>query len=120
MLTFVGLLVSVAMPAYQRARNSALIGSMVDQLMGYAKACASINASGVGERPVPPDLSEVRGGVSIHEGCNAQGQGAMLEASWGAARAEGIDCQGSRSLISSSRATLVIDEDNTMHCSFED
>ena len=119
-LTIVGLLVSVAIPAYQRARNTALIGSVVGQLMSYAQACMVINASGVGERPLPPSMSPVRGGLRITVGCDGEDRGAILEASWGNARAPGIRCATSLSSVSSSRATILIDRDNNITCRFED
>lgn len=119
-VAILGLLVAVAIPTYQQARSAALIGTLVGELVGYAKACALINASGVGDTPAPPAVSAERGGVQITQGCTGEGQGATLQASWGTARATGIPCYNSRSLITSSKATVTVSTDSVLSCSFQD
>jgi len=119
-LTVLFLLVAVAIPNYQQARNSALIRSIMGELMGYAKACTVINGSGLGEIPIPPAVSFDRGGVVILQGCTAVNEGATLQASWGRARARGVMCLNERSRMTSSRATLTISPSNVMSCAFMD
>lgn len=119
----VGIIVTLstlAIPTYQRARSAALIGAVVSELMGFAKACAVINATGVGETPTPPPIATERGGVQITQGCTGENRGATLQASWGAARATGITCMNSSSQISSSKATLTITPESRLSCAFED
>lgn len=114
------ILVTVAIPNYQQARNSALIKSIVGELMGYAKACTVINGSGVGATPTPPAVVVDRGGVEILQGCTAVNEGATLQASWGSARAKDVVCLNDRSLVTSSRATLTISAGNVLTCAFLD
>lgn len=118
-VAILGILVVVAIPTYQQARSAALIGSLVGELVGYAKACALINASGVGDTPTPPPVTAERGGVQVTEGCSGEGQGARLEASWGEARAKGIPCYTSRSLITSRKAKIEITANSVLSCVFE-
>ncbi|QPN62256.1 type II secretion system protein [Synechococcus sp. CBW1004] len=113
-------LTAVAFPLYQQTRNAALIGSLVGELTGFARACATLNASGLSETPTPPPVSPERGGVEILQGCTAANQGATLQASWGSARASGIRCLSSTSTLSSSKATFTITTDSTLSCLFED
>ena len=119
-LLTVGLLVSVAIPEYQQARNAALVSSRVDQLKALAKACVVINATGIGRRPAARSFSAVSGGVLIRQGCTRADQGATLVASWGAARAAGIQCYSGRSTIHSSAALLTISQDDSITCQFKD
>jgi len=112
------LLTAVAFPSYQQARSSALIGSIVAELVGNAKACAIITASGFGGTPTPPPVTAERGGVEITTGCTRANEGATLQASWGSARASGIACLGSLSSITSSKATLTVAPDSSLSCSF--
>jgi len=114
------LLVTVALPAYQQARSTALVSSLVSELLGYSRVCAQINSTGIGTRPAPPPVTLERGGVQITQGCTAENQGATLEASWGTARASGIACSASRSLITSSKATVTIASQGELSCSFQD
>lgn len=119
-VAILGLLVAVAIPTYQQARSAALIGTLVGELVSYAKACALINASGVGETPIPPAVTPERGGVQITQGCAGESQGATLQASWGTARASGIPCYDSRSLITSTKATVTVSAESVLSCSFQD
>lgn len=119
-VAILGVLVVFAIPAYQQARSAALIGSVVGELLSYGKACAVLNASGMGDKPTPPTVSPVRGGVVIRQGCQGAGSGATLEASWGEARADGVACLASHSSVSSSMATLEVSEDSVLSCSFRD
>ena len=118
-VVILGLLVAVAIPSYQQARNAALIGSRVGELLSFGKACAVINASGVGDTPIPPAVSPLRGGVAIQDGCTGENVGATLQATWGEARASGISCFNSRSNITSAKATLRVSTDSVLSCSFE-
>ena len=113
-----GVLVVFAIPAYQQARSAALIGSVVSELLSYGKACALLNSTGMGTPPTPPNVSQVRGGVVIKEGCDGESTGATLEASWGEARADGVSCLASRSSSTSSGAVLVITSGSTLNCTF--
>ena len=117
-VAILGVLVTVAIPAYQQARSAALIGSVVGELMSYAKACAVINSSGVGETPTPPPVSPVRGGVVIQGGCSGENSGATLQATWGEARATGIPCLASRTTITSRSATVVVSADSVLSCTY--
>jgi type II secretory pathway pseudopilin PulG len=119
-VSIVTLLMGAIFPTYQRARDAALIGSMVDELLGHAKACALINGTGVGTTPSPAAVSAERGGVEITAGCTGEQQGATLVATWGTARSGGVPCLGSRSLISSSKATVTITPQSALSCAFED
>jgi Tfp pilus assembly protein FimT len=119
-VAILGILIVYAIPTYQQARSAALIGSVIGELVSYAKACAVINASGIGETPTPPPLSPVRGGVTIRDGCDGENRGATLQATWGTARAEGIPCYNNRTAISSSKATISISPESTLTCTFED
>lgn len=119
-VAIIALLVVVAIPLYQRARNSALIGSMVSDLLGYARVCAVINSSGLGTKPVPALVTADRGGIEITEGCTGVNQGATLEASWGMAKASGILCVDTTSEVSSSKARVTITPQNALSCVFED
>lgn len=120
-LAVLTLLVAVAFPRYQQARSGALISSLVAELVGNAKACAVLNASGIGEPPSPPPVNPERGGVQITAGCTGPDQGATLRASWGTARASDIPCLDSRSLISSSTATVTVaSAGSTLTCTFAD
>jgi hypothetical protein len=113
-------LTAVVFPRYQQARDAALIGSLVGELKSFARACATVNASGLSEKPTPPPVSPARGGVEILQGCTAVNQGATLQATWGTARANGIRCLSSQSTLSSSKATFTIGTDSTLSCLFED
>lgn len=119
-MAILGILTVVALPTYQQARSAALIGTLVGELVSYAKACAVINASGVGETPMPPTVTPERGGVQITQGCSGESQGAALQASWGTARASGIPCYESRSLITSSKAIITISNASELSCTFHD
>lgn len=120
LVVILGLLVTVVIPTYQQARSAALIGTLIGDLLGYAKACAVLNASGIGETPAPPAATPERGSVQITKGCTGAREGATLQASWGNARASGIRCVNSRSLITSSKATVVVSSGNVLSCSFQD
>lgn len=119
-VSVVTLLVAVILPAYQRVRDSALIGTQVSELLDFAKACVQINSAGVGERPAPPPVTAERGGVEITQGCTRENQGATLLASWGTARASGIRCYASRSLITSSKAQVTVSINSELSCLFQD
>lgn len=119
-VAILALLVSLAIPRYQQVRSAALIGTKIGELMGYAKACAVINASGAGDPPTPQAVTAELGGVEILAGCTGVNQGAILQASWGLARASGVSCLNSRSLISSSKATVTLTTESTLSCSFQD
>jgi Tfp pilus assembly protein FimT len=119
-LTILLILVVVAIPNYQQARNAALIKSIVADLIGYAKACAVINSSGLGETPTPPAIAVDRGGVVILQGCSAVNEGATLQASWGGARASGVTCLSDSSESTSRQANLTISAGNLLSCSFVD
>ena len=112
------LLTALAFPRYQQARSSALIGSIVAELVANAKACSIITASGFGETPTPPPVTPERGGVELLQGCSSAGEGGTLQASWGSARASGIACLSSTSLITSSTATVTVATDSSLTCSF--
>ena len=112
------LLTALAFPRYQQARSSALIGSIVAELVANAKACSIITASGFGETPTPPPVTPERGGVELLQGCSSAGEGGTLQASWGSARASGIACLSSTSLITSSTATVTVATDSSLSCSF--
>ena len=114
------LLTAMAFPRFQQARDSALIGALVGELNGFARACAMVNVSGLSETPTPPPLSPERGGVEILQGCTGVNQGATLQASWGTARASGVRCLSSRSTLTSSKATMTIGSDSSLSCLFED
>lgn len=120
MVTILVILVAVAIPRYQQARSFALISAQVGDMMGLARACATINASGVGLTPTPAPLQPDRGGVQITQGCTAENQGATLQASWGSARASGIACLNSKSSLTSSKATLTVSVGSALSCAFED
>ena len=119
-LTVLLILVVVAIPNYQQARNPALIKSIIGELIGYAKACAVINSSGLGETPTPPAIAVDRGGVVILQGCSAVNEGATLQASWGGARASGVTCLSDSSESTSRQANLTISAGNLLSCSFVD
>ena len=118
-LSILTLLVSVAFPSYQKARNHALISTMVDELLSYARACALINSSGVGATPVLPAVTADRGGVEITEGCTGQNEGATLQASWGTAKAAGVDCREAQSEATSATARITISPQGVLTCSFQ-
>jgi len=117
-IAILGVLVSVAIPAYQQARSALLIGSVVGELMSYAKACAVINSSGVGDTPTPPPISPQRGGVVIQSGCTGESSGATLQATWGDARASGVPCLASRTTITSRSATVVVSSGSIISCTY--
>lgn len=120
-VTVLGILTGIAIPAYQEARSAALIGNTLDTLIDYSNACAVINAAGIGEKPEPPPLSSERGGVVIlSDGCDGVRRGATLEATWGQARARGVACLQSRSISSSSKARVVVSPEGSLTCTFED
>lgn len=118
-VAILAILVVFAIPAYQQARSAALIGSVLGELVSYGKACAVINSTGLGEKPSPPTMSALRGGVVIRQGCESSGTGATLEASWGEARAEGIPCVNSRSAKTSGSATLEVSNISVITCTFQ-
>lgn len=122
-VSVLGLLVSYAIPAYNQARSAALIGSIVGDLIGYAKACAVINASGVGDKPTPPPRSSSRGGVVILDGCDGLNRGGKLEAVWGDIGADGISCLSRRSSLSHRKAIIELvsetSDSSVMSCNFQ-
>lgn len=119
-VSIVSVLTVVAIPSFQRARDVALVGTMVNELLGYAKVCGLINNAGFGETPSPPAVRAERGGVQVTQGCTGENQGATLVATWGTAKASGVACLSARSQISSSKATVTITPQSAMSCAFED
>lgn len=119
-VAILAILVAVAFPRYQQVRSAALIGTKIGELIGFAKACAVLNASGAGETPTPPAITAEQGGVQILEGCTGVNQGATLQASWGVARASGVACLNSKSSINSGKATVTLTAESALSCIFED
>ncbi|MFM7087284.1 MAG: prepilin-type N-terminal cleavage/methylation domain-containing protein [Cyanobium sp.] len=122
-VSVLGILIVYAIPVYRQARGAALMGSVIADLISYGKACAVINASGVGLRPVPPPRNLSRGGVVVLEGCDGLNQGGKLEAIWGDIGADGIACFSSRSRLEHRKAIIEISSEATdmgsINCSFE-
>lgn len=113
-------LTAMAFPRYQQARDATLIGALIGELTGFARACATVNVSGLSETPTPPPVSPTRGGVEILQGCTGVNQGATLQATWGTARASGVRCLTSQSTLTSRMATITISTDSTLSCLFKD
>lgn len=115
------MLVLLVIPTYQKVRDSALISRMVRQLVGYARSCATFNASGLpADLPGPDLVSQRYGGVRVISGCDVNSRGAVLQATWGEARAEGVRCIEGTTTNLSRKATIVIELDSSMFCFFED
>jgi hypothetical protein len=114
------LLTAVVMPSYLRARNSALMSSMISKGLGFAKACAIITTTGLGDRPATGAVDSLRGGVTITQGCSSQQEniGATLEVNWGLARAENIRCLDKLSTVESVKAILTVSTDGKISCDF--
>jgi len=114
------LLTAVVLPRYLEARDAALIGNMVNHGLSFAKACAVINATGLGDQPATGTVNATRGGVVITQGCQShtEGTGAVLEVSWGLARADGIRCLDQLSTLTSQKAILIVSNNGDLTCSF--
>jgi len=114
------LLSAVVLPRYLEARDAALISTMVNQGLSFAKACAVINSSGIGEKPVIAAVDAMRGGVLITQGCQSltENTGAILEVTWGLARADGVRCLDQLSTLTSQKAILTVSKNNDLTCSF--
>lgn len=114
------LLSAVVLPRYLEARDAALISTMVNQGLSFAKACALINSTGIGEQPVIGAVDTMRGGVLITQGCQShtESTGAILEVTWGLARADGVRCLDQLSTLTSQKAILTISNNSDLTCSF--
>ena len=117
--TFV-VLTAVVLPRYLEARDAALISTLVEQGINYAKACAVINATGIGDQPITGSVTALRGGVTITQGCESQKAttGATLEVTWGLARSEGIRCLEQKSALTSQKAVITFAPSGELTCIF--
>jgi type IV pilus assembly protein PilA len=117
-VAIVGILSAVALPNYLQARSAALIGSRVGEAVGFAKECAVVTITGVGAKPAPPAATVNDGGSTV-SGCDAQGAGGTVTATWGStAKAAGVRCLDKSSLITSTKAVLTVDTSGTLTCAF--
>ena len=118
--SIITLLSAVVVPKFLEARNAVQISTMINRGIGFAKVCALINSSGLGDRPVSGAVNPLRGGVTITEGClsNTQNIGATLEVSWGSARAERIPCLNTLSSLTSSKALITVTINSEISCTF--
>jgi prepilin-type N-terminal cleavage/methylation domain-containing protein len=114
------LLIAVVLPRYLKARDGALIGTLVEQAVNYSKTCAVINAPGIDDQPFTGHGTAIRGGVTITQGCESQKAttGATLEVAWGLARADGIRCLEQRSTLTSQKAVITLAPSGELTCIF--
>jgi len=116
----IAILAAVVVPRLLEARNGALISTMVNRGLAYAKECTMITATGIGVRPATGTVDDLRGGVTITEGClsNTQDNGATLEVIWGLARAERVSCLNTRSTLTSAKALITVSAKGEINCTF--
>jgi prepilin-type N-terminal cleavage/methylation domain-containing protein len=116
----IAILGAVVVPRLLEARNGALISTMVNRGLAYANECTMITASGIGERPATGSVDDLRGGVTITEGClsKTQDNGATLEVTWGSARAESVPCLNTRSSLTSRKALITVSTKGEISCTF--
>ncbi|MCX5947613.1 MAG: prepilin-type N-terminal cleavage/methylation domain-containing protein [Cyanobacteria bacterium] len=116
----IAILAAVVVPRLLEARNRALISTMVNRGLAYAKECTLITASGIGKRPATGSIDALRGGVTITEGClsKTQDNGATLEVTWGSARAESVSCLNTRSTLTSRKALITVTTKAEISCTF--
>jgi len=119
-LAVIAILAAVVVPRLLEARNGALISTMVNRGLAYAKECTTISATGIGTRPATGSVDDLRGGVTITEGClsNSQDNGATLEVTWGSARAESVSCLNTRSTLTSAKALITVSTKGEISCIF--
>jgi type IV pilus assembly protein PilA len=115
-VAIVGILSAVALPNYLQARNTAAIGARIGEAMGYAKECAVITITGVGERTTPANTT-AGDGIAV-TGCSTQGVGGRVTATWGNATATGVRCLDKTSGSTSTTATVTIDSSGVLSCDF--
>ncbi len=117
-VAIVGILSAVALPNYLQARSTAAIGARVGEALGYAKECAVISVTGVGQRTIPVNTT-AGDGIAV-TGCSGQGSSATLTATWGSASAAGVRCLGATSLNSHTSAVISVSSTNGgITCVFE-
>ena len=116
----IAILAAVVVPRLLEARNGALMSTMVNRGLAYAKECTSISASGIGTRPTTGTVDDLRGGVTSTEGClsTIQDNGTTLEVTWGSARAENVPCLNTRSTLTSAKALITISTKGEINCTF--
>jgi type IV pilus assembly protein PilA len=101
----VGLLAAVVLPTFLEARTAAQAGANIGQAVGLAKECAIFVASG-GVGPNPDESH-----------CNAS-SGGSFTATWSPAMTGELLCLGKQSPPGSSRATITVDINGAMACTF--
>jgi len=114
------LLSAIIVPKLLVARNAVQMSATIKRGVDYAKICALINSSTLGNRPVIAPVDPLRGGVTITEGClsNSGDIGATLEVSWGSARAERVPCLNTLSSLNSSKALITVNTKSEITCTF--
>jgi type IV pilus assembly protein PilA len=116
-VAIVGILSAVALPNYLQARSAALIGSRIGEAVGFAKECAVLTVTGIGQKGSPATSAD-NGGVVL-AGCTGQATTASATADWGGARAAGVRCLDKTSAIGNSKAVINVAADGGMTCTFQ-
>ena len=116
-VAIVGILSAVALPNYLQARSAALIGSRIGEAVGFAKECAVLTVTGIGQKGSPATSAD-NGGVEL-AGCTGQATTASATADWGGARAAGVRCLDKTSAIGNSKAVINVAADGGLSCTFQ-
>lgn len=87
-VAIVGILSAVALPNYLQARSAAQIGARVGEAVGFAKECAVLKVTGIGEVKARAATAD---GIEV-SGCTAQANDGTVKATWGTGRAAGVRC----------------------------
>jgi len=113
-VAIIGILAAAAFPAFLAARSAAKIGSRVSESLSFAKQCAVLINTDIGAS-TGTGVYVVRSGDpngtpsdGVKELCNNDGSNGISIATWGTARAEGVKCLTTTSLLTSTSATVTI------------
>jgi type IV pilus assembly protein PilA len=102
----IGILSAVALPQYLQARNSALAGSRVGEIIGLAKECATFAASG-GIGAAPGTVASVT--------VSCASNGGSVSGTWNAGPV-GIRCLSATSTSGNSAANVTVSSNGTLSC----
>ena len=111
-VAIVGILAAVALPRFLGARDAAQAGALVGSGIGIAKECAVIATSGVGGVPA------TSASVPTISGCNAQNATALVTTGTWPTNAVGVRCLTSISATGNKSASIKVETDGSMTCSF--
>lgn len=113
-VAIIGVLTAIAVPNFTAARNAAVVGARVGEGLGFAKECAVLTVTGVGDWTTGISGTATDG---VTKNTCVENVGGSIVANWPTG-ASGVKCGADKSDTGDKRATISIDSKGTLTCVF--